>query len=432
MKTASSGQGTPPGVFHDPNVMRWLIAYTASILGDGVYFIALGWTANQIAGPSRVGLVLAVGAIPRAALMLIGGVIADRWGPRRIIILSDGARCIIILTTAAALALLRPGIWVLVAIALIFGVVDALFMPAVGALPPHITTHDQLARVQGLRALAIRTGGTVGAPIAGAAMALHGTPIAFATAGAMFALSFFLLLSVRVRAPDHPNVRSDTAPPNDLAWVELTAGLRYAATHPTVRPLILSGSLGQLGAVAPLNVGLILLASTHHWGATGVGWTIASFSLGAAVSAIFLSARGWIPHAGAIQLATLALGSIGIGLLGLSSQLPEAIALAAAVGLVAGIFNGLNNALLQTSTDPAFLGRITAVTTLVGLGLAPLTYPLFSTAAVTIGLGPTFLTFAALGLIGALIGATSRPGRHAQLPSTTSLHDPATPQPATQ
>ncbi|NUS12684.1 MAG: MFS transporter, partial [Streptomyces sp.] len=142
----------------DGNVLRWLTAYTASLLGDSVYFVALAFAAARSGTPEQVGLVMAAGAVPRAVLMLGGGVVADRFGPRRVVIGGDAVRCVLILAAAGALALASPGLWLLVALALVFGAVDALFMPAVGALPPRITTPDQLTRLQGLRALVVRLG----------------------------------------------------------------------------------------------------------------------------------------------------------------------------------------------------------------------------------------------------------------------------------
>ena len=66
--------------YRDGNVVRWVIAYTASVAGDSVYFLFLSWTALAVGGPSTAGVVTAVGALPRAVLMLAGGVLADRFG----------------------------------------------------------------------------------------------------------------------------------------------------------------------------------------------------------------------------------------------------------------------------------------------------------------------------------------------------------------
>ncbi|WSK58415.1 MFS transporter [Streptomyces sp. NBC_01281] len=211
----------------DTNVLRWLTAYFASVVGDSVYFLALGWAAAQFAGPAQVGLVLAVGAVPRALLMLLGGVVADRFDPRKVVVGSDALRAAVILALAAVLWLGTPRIWLLVVVALVFGVVDALFMPAVGALPPRLTAPDEVVRLVGMRQLAIRIGKAVGPPLAGFALAHHGEA-AFATAGVLFAFSLLLLAGVRIAPlPAEPGAAEPGTPgrtwPTDCATSAATA-----------------------------------------------------------------------------------------------------------------------------------------------------------------------------------------------------------------
>ncbi|NUR65474.1 MAG: MFS transporter, partial [Streptomyces sp.] len=101
----------------DGNVLRWLAAYTSSMVGDSVYYIALSWAAVQAGSPSQAGIVMSVSALPRAILMLGGGVVADRLGPRRVVIGSDVVRCAAVLAVAALLFLTSPGLWPLAALA---------------------------------------------------------------------------------------------------------------------------------------------------------------------------------------------------------------------------------------------------------------------------------------------------------------------------
>ncbi|MHC3473939.1 MFS transporter [Streptomyces sp. 7R007] len=185
----------------DGNVLRWLAAYTCSMVGDNVYYLALSWAAVQAGTPAQAGLVMSVSALPRALLMLGGGVVADRFGPRRVVIASDAVRCAAVLAVAGLLLLASPGLWPLAALALVFGAVDAVFMPAVGALPARVTGRGQFARVQGMRGLAIRFANVVGAPLGGLGVALAGAPTAFALAGLLIAASIPLLLGVRVGKP---------------------------------------------------------------------------------------------------------------------------------------------------------------------------------------------------------------------------------------
>lgn len=327
---ATDSAGRP--AYRDGNVLRWLTAYTASLLGDSVYFVALGFAAAKVAPPAQVGLVMAAGAVPRAVLMLGGGVVADRFGPRLVVIGSDTVRCALILAAAGTLALATPGLWLLVAVALVFGAVDALFMPAVGALPPRITTPGQLVRLQGLRALTVRLGTVAGPPIGGLAMGLGGAAAAFTVAGVLFATSVPLLLTTRI-APLPPAARAP-------AFQELRDGLGYIRRHRLVGPLVLSGALCELGLVGPLNVGMVLLADQRGWGAAGYGWIIAAFGAGAAASALLLAVRGRVRRAGAVQIGTLFAGSAAVGFIGVAQVLAAAVGVAFLAGLICGVCGG--------------------------------------------------------------------------------------------
>lgn len=211
----------------DGNVLRWLGAYTASMVGDNIYYLALSWAAVRAGSPAQAGVVMAVSALPRALLMLGGGVIADRLGPRRVVIGSDVVRCAAVLGVAALLWLTSPGLWPLAVLALVFGAVDAVFMPAVGALPVRVTSRGQLARVQGMRGLAIRFASVVGAPLGGLGVALGGAAAAFGFAGLLIAVSVPLLVSVRMRdlPPDDSAGAGDST-----AWRDLGAACGTSAT----------------------------------------------------------------------------------------------------------------------------------------------------------------------------------------------------------
>lgn len=123
----------------DGNVLRWLGAYTASTIGDSVYYMALAWAAARTGSAYQTGLVLAAKLHTQGPAAARRGVLADRFGPRRVVVVSDTARCLVILGLAGALLLTSPTVWMLIAVALVFGAADALFLPAVGALPPRIT-----------------------------------------------------------------------------------------------------------------------------------------------------------------------------------------------------------------------------------------------------------------------------------------------------
>ncbi|MEV7868143.1 MFS transporter [Streptomyces sp. NPDC088124] len=410
-ETAPPEPATTPA-HRDGNVLRWLAAHTVSLVGDSVYFVALGWSAQQAAGPAEVGLVMAAGALPRALLMLGGGVLADRFDPRRVVLGSDALRCLLILSVAAGIALTAPALWILVAVALVFGALDALFVPAIGALPPRITGPGQLARVTGMRSLSMRLSQIAGPPIGGLAMGFGGTAATFAVAGLLFALSLPLLLTVRIR----PLARGHERPEPGTVGQDLLDGLRYIARHRLIGPLVAVGAVCELGLTGTLNVGMVLLNAERGWGASGYGWIVGSFGAGAAAGATLLAVAGRLPRAGLVLAGTLFAASAGAATLALVPALWTAAALAVVTGLSAGVFGGLSSTLVQTAADPAFLGRVTSVVMLTMVGLAPLSYPLVGAAIGAWGAAPVFLGCGAFGCLGVVVVLACEAVRRAELP----------------
>ncbi|MEU4152294.1 MFS transporter [Streptomyces sp. NPDC026659] len=486
--TAVPAVGRP--AHRDPNVLRWLGAYASSMVGDNVFYLALSWAAVRAGSPAEAGVVVSVSALPRAVLMLGGGVVADRFGPRRVVIGSDTVRCVAVLAVAALLFLAHPGLWPLAALALLFGAVDAVFVPAVGALPARITGTDQLTRVQGMRGLANRFASVVGAPLGGLGIALGGAATAFGLAGALIAISVPLLVSVRIRelprrdaveqtgvpegtggpgqapsgavaaeavpagpdaaataavpsagtvppvatvplaptapdtldavtvpaAPDAVTVPAPASRPGRAAWHDLRAGLAYLRHHRVLGPLVLAIALGDLGFVAPLNIGLTLLADQRGWGASGMGWVLAGFGVGAGAVSMLLAVRGRLPRAGLVTGCACVAGAVAVGALGQAPALPVAVGIALLIGLLTGLSGALCGALLQTQGDPAYLGRVISVASLVSLGIAPLSMP-FAAAAIGVwGVGPVYAVSAAVCGLGGVVVLAFPALRRAELP----------------
>ena len=414
MSTPAPGRSTRPA-YRDGNVARWLAAYTASVTGDLVYFLSLTWVATRMAGPIDAGLVVAVGAFPRALLLLGGGVVVDRLGPRPVAIVSDGIRCCAVLAAALAVSTLPTKVWLLAAVALVFGMVDALFMPAVGAFPPHIADAGELVRLQGMRGLSIRLSNTIGPLLAGITLTAGGGQAAFVAAGLLFGLSLILLGTVRVR----PSVQ---APQPTVDRRGLREGWRYINGHPTLLPLITVVGLSEMCFSGPIAAGLVLLADERGWGSSGMAWIAGAFSVGGAAASLLLTVRPTLPRAGmAIHLSLLATAA-GTAALGSVSDLAVAVVFGAAAGLTSGITMTITSALVQTVVDPRFLGRVTSVTTLFALGLAPALFPAVGFIAAWWGAAIFFIGCAGLCLLAAAIALLFPAVRRASLGAVGNPH----------
>ncbi|MFF9131730.1 MFS transporter [Streptomyces sp. NPDC014776] len=395
----------------DPNVLRWLGAYLSGAVGDNVYYIALSWAAVQSGTPAQAGLVTAASALPRALLMLGGGVLADRYGPRRVVLGSTAARGALVLTAAVLLLATSPGLWALGAVAVLFGVVDAVFLPAAGSLPARITARGQLARVQGMRGLGTRLANVLGGPLGGLGVAVGGTPGAFGLAALLVGVSLPLLLTVRVAALP-PDERQERRAP----LAELRDGLRHIRRHPVLRPLVIAAALSDLGFVGPMNLGLTLLAQQRGWGSAGMGWVLAGFGTGAGAASLLLTWRGRMPRAAVVAAATNLVAAVAIAALAQVPSVAGASGVAALIGVSAGLSGALCGALVQAHAGAAYLGRVLSVSTIVGFGVAPLTFPVIGTAVAAWGTGPVFAVCAGVSALAAAVVLAVRDLRRAELP----------------
>ncbi|WP_163513512.1 MFS transporter [Fodinicola acaciae] len=362
----------------DANVLRWLGAYAASVTGDVIYFVTLSATAERLAGPAQAGLVIAAGALPRAVLMLAGGVLADRWGPRRMVISGDVVRCLTILLVAGLLLAAGSPLWLLYVLAVVFGVADALFMPAVGALPPRLTSSSQLGRVQGMRMLGVRFANAAGPMAAGVMLAFSGTPGTFAVAGLLFLVSLALLLFVRVGA-------AEPAPAASL-WSDFREGLRYVRGRSGLLALVIVIALSELCFSGPIGVAFVLLTGERHDGPVVLAAMLSAFSIGAALSSVGVAVLNRVPSPRLSMTVSLLLTAFAVASIGVLPA-TAGIAVSGVLGLTSAVAAVVGYTLLQQTAEPRFLGRVTAMLTLLTLGLSPLIFPLAGLVTAAWGAG---------------------------------------------
>lgn len=163
-----------------------------------------------------------------------------------------------------------------------------------------------------------------------------------------------------------------------------------------------------------MNLGLALLAQDRGWGRSGMGWVPAGFGAGAA--SLLLTWRGRVPRAGLVAAVTSLLSAVAIGSLAQTSTVAAATFVAVCVGLLAGLAGAVTGALIQSAAGPAYVGRVTAASTLVGFGVAPLTFPVVGWAADLRGIGPVFAVCAAVSALGGVVALYSGSLRRAELP----------------
>src|SRR5262245_41309160 len=254
---------------------------TASMLGDGVQGVALAWLTLALTGsPLTLGSVLLAGAVPRAAVVLVGGAVSDRLSPRALLFASNVARALV----AAALAGLAASGWVqlwqLYAGSFAFGLGDAFFLPAVGAVVPQLVEADRdLPAANALLGVSEQGAMLVGPALGGVAMAAIGPGGAFG----INALSFLLAAAGVLPAPVRRNVRAGAAV---SVWTGLRDGLTYAWSRADLRTLLLVISVESLTYNGVFGVGLPALARSLARGPAALGLLYSSWGFGQLAGAL--------------------------------------------------------------------------------------------------------------------------------------------------
>lgn len=102
----------------------------------------------HVAGSAQAGLLVGLGTLPRAALMLFGGVLADRWDNRRTVLVANLARVLVQVVGVVLLTVVDGHVFLILAgVAVTFGLADAIHSPASS------TMARQMVRPEDLRAV---------------------------------------------------------------------------------------------------------------------------------------------------------------------------------------------------------------------------------------------------------------------------------------
>jgi MFS family permease len=174
---------------------------TVSQIGDAAFVVALGWRAFTLTHKSSsLGIVLMVEALGLVATLLIGGVLADRYSRKLLLVGSDGARAVVIgaLTIVDATGHLSFGL--LIAFVALHGLGSGLFQPAFGGILPLLVEEPSLGSANALIGVSRQIAFVVGPGLAGVIYGLAGSSAIFAVDTASFLVSAAILLFARPRA----------------------------------------------------------------------------------------------------------------------------------------------------------------------------------------------------------------------------------------
>lgn len=268
---------------HNPAFLRLWLGQLLSQIGDQALLIASLHLISQLSDSVTALLIPALSLVlPQALFGLVGGVVADRWNRRHLMIASDILRGVIVLSLIAVPLTQHLGLLYL-AVALM-ALVSVFFYPARNALIPNIVPLTDLwsanALIQGSTVLAL----VIGPSVAGLVIGMWGVNFAFIFDAITFFVSALAIASLgRMDTVTLSNGR--TKPPATVRQ-ELMEGLRFIAGHRLLKQVL------ALVAMATLGIASIVLLAVHHLdealnvGALGYGFAMTTLGAGSVLGGL--------------------------------------------------------------------------------------------------------------------------------------------------
>jgi MFS family permease len=377
------------------------IGNTISWTGDQFYLVALPWLVLSLTGSSIVlGAILMLAAIPRAALMLVGGAVSDRASPRRILMVTAFLRSLLVGAVAALLFLKDLHLWELYYLALGFGVADAFSYPAGSAYLPSIVEPEQLPAANSVSA-STRQIATLAAPgPAGLFIRAFGNAWAFL----LDAISFFGIIAALLRLPDPP-IPSSRAPQKDMLR-SIADGFLYVKADVSLRSLMLVIAVLNFAIAGPVSIGLAVVAKQDFGTASAFGFLMSAFAAGSLAGML---GAGLVRHRRRGRTLLMAGALIGfcvapVGFLGrMTTLMPDLVLL----GGTAAFLNIQLISWFQQRVDRAVMGRVMSVLMFASVGLLPFSLAIAG-VALKASITGTFLCAGAMVLLVILFAASHR------------------------
>ena len=328
------------------------------------WYVGLAWSAAQVTSPAGAGLVMGIGALPKALILLYGGALADRFDGRRTMILANLARIVVLTVAAAAVAMWGLSLALLATVAVVLGAVDALYTPASGTLPRRMVRSEDLVKLSAGSQLAQRLAVFAGAPLGGLLVAHGGLiTVMIVDAASYVVIAAALAFLVKPRLPQPVSTGHSIR-------ADLRDGFAYLKQDARARTLVIAFSGLNLCVGPILAVGLVQRTHSAGWGSAWYGWFEACSGVAAAVGA--LVAMRWKPADLARSgLLALVVQAAGCAMIGLMPKLGVFVAMAM-IGCTAGIASAQLSAAFQQTVDPTYLGRSFSIVNLSDEAMMPL------------------------------------------------------------
>jgi MFS family permease len=377
-----------------------------SLIGTWMQSIGQAWLVLEMTHSALLlGLVGALQFLPVMLLSLFGGVLADKWPKRKVLLFTQSSAMI----QASILAILvitgTVQIWHILVLASLLGLTNSIDMPTRQAFVVEMVGRDSLPNAIALNSSVFNLARIVGPGIGGLIIALFGVAPLFLLNALSFIAVLIGLALIDLKTLYGQSKRAATLrdEPKQSTLQSLREGLQYVFHTPSIFLIVAVVGVISLFGIN-FNVVLPLFATdVLHAGATGFGFISSAFGLGSLFAALWLAWGNKKPNIVHL-LIEATLFCIIEGLFALSGNYTLSLILIAAVGFTQIAFSATANTTLQTVAPNHLRGRVMSVYLLIFAGTTPLGNLFIGTLAHFFGSPVALFICASLSLMAALAG----------------------------
>ncbi len=395
---------------------RWLVAgQSVSRIGDQFYFVALPWMVlRATSAPFALALVMGSSAVAIALFTLSGGVLADRLGPRNVMLAADVWRmaCMIVFAVLA-LSLVLP-VWALVLFSVMLGAAGGLFYPASNSIIPHIVQREDLQAANSFEQLTFQTGNFLGPGLAGALFSVASLGVGLIVDALSFLISVGSLFFIKLprnfgrSASNQTNGESETG----VSGGGLGEAFRYLWHTPFLLTLLCLSVVGNFSLQGIFEVALPLLLKSKvgvvH-GPQAMGVVMAFFGVGSIAGAVLVGQLTRLAHRPLVAVVVLIPAVVAIAAMPLTGSIPVLGGMWAAVGCFLAVSNVLFATVMQQFAPLEMMGRLSSVTMMGSFIGSPLSIFVYGIAASVVpSLAWLFVGGALLTMITLAVALTQR------------------------
>jgi MFS family permease len=343
--------------------------------------IGQDWLVLQLSGDSGValGLITALQFGPTLLLSMYGGVLADRYDKRRVLVITQALMGVLALLLGILVATDAIALWHVFVLAGGLGSVSAIDVPVRQAFVSEMVGPGLLANAVSLNSTIFNGARLVGPALAGLLIgaASGDTSLAFFVNAASFAFTIGALAGMRA-------AELLPSPPVARAAGQLRAGVAYTWAHPDlVLAMVLAFVVGTFGFNYQVTIAL-MAREEFQLGAEAFGLLSTTFAVGSLAGALLSTRRSVRPRQRFLVISVVIFGLLTV-IAGLMPSYASFAVLLVPTGAAALVFSVANNSFVQLGVDPQMRGRVMALYFMCFMGGTPVGAPLIGVVSEHLG-----------------------------------------------